>query len=221
MYRQVIDDLRESYDRKAEERNNREIEPWKMEERRRFLSLFRKEGKKRLLEIGSGPGVHAKFFQDRGLDVICTDLSPEMVRLCREKGLVAHAMDFLNLDFPACSFDAVYALNCLLHVPRKDLPQVLEAIRSLLKPEGLFYLGVYGGKNSEGVWSEDHHEPKRFFSFLSDEQITEIATRCFELVDFEQIHLEDDDLDFHFQALILRRNRWLADKTSPIPYIQD
>jgi SAM-dependent methyltransferase len=207
MYHRVIDDLRESYDRKAEERDNYEIDSWKIEERCRFLSLLRKEGKKNLLEIGAGPGVHGKFFQDNGLDVICTDLSPEMVRLCREKGLTAHVMDFLHLDFPPSSFDAVYALNCLLHVPRKDLARVLEAIRVLLKPGGLFYLGVYGGKESERVWPEDRYEPKRFFSFLSDDQITEIATRFFELVDFEQIHLENGDPALHFQALILRRSR--------------
>jgi SAM-dependent methyltransferase len=207
MYHRVIDNLRESYDRKAEERDNYEIDSWKIEERCRFLSLLRKEGKKNLLEIGAGPGVHGKFFQDNGLDVICTDLSPEMVRLCREKGLTAHVMDFLHLDFPPSSFDAVYALNCLLHVPRKDLARVLEAIRVLLKPGGLFYLGVYGGKESERVWPEDRYEPKRFFSFLSDDQITEIATRFFELVDFEQIHLENGDPALHFQALILRRSR--------------
>jgi SAM-dependent methyltransferase len=207
MYHRVIDDLRESYNRKAEERDGYEIEAWKIEERCRFLSLLRKESKKSLLEIGAGPGVHGKFFQDNGLDVICTDLSSEMIRLCREKGLTAHVMDFLHLDFPPSSFDAVYALNCLLHVPRKDLARVLEAIQVLLKPGGLFYLGVYGGRESERVWPEDRYEPKRFFSFLSDDQITEISTRFFELVDFEQIHLENDDPDFHFQALILKRSR--------------
>lgn len=207
MYYQVINDLRESYDRKAEERDTYEIDSWKIEERRRFLSLLRKEGKKSLLEIGAGPGVHGKFFQDNGLEVICTDLSSEMVRLCREKGLTAHVMDFLHLDFPPGSFDAVYTLNSLLHVPRQDLASVLKVIRLLLKPDGIFYLGVYGGKEFEGVWPKDHYEPKRFFSFLLDEQIKEIATRFFELVDFEQIHLENDDPDFHFQALILRRGR--------------
>jgi len=128
-----------------------------------------------------------------------------MVRLCREKGLTAYVMDFLNLDFPDRSFDAVYALNCLIHVPRKDLPRVLRAIRALLQPEGLFYLGVYGGEEREEVWAEDHHEPNRFFSFLLDDQIEEITSRFFEIVYFRRIPLEGDE--FHFQSLILRRRR--------------
>lgn len=57
------------------------------------------------------------------LQVVATDLSPAMVGFCRQKGLDAHVMDFLHLDFPAGSFDAVYALNCLLHVPNADLPE--------------------------------------------------------------------------------------------------
>ena len=37
-------------------------------------------------------------------------------------------MDFLHLDFAPESFDAVDAMNRLLHVPDSDLPAVLEAV---------------------------------------------------------------------------------------------
>ncbi len=163
MYNQVINNLRQSYDRQAEERDKRQISTWKIEERDYFLSMLQQENKRSLLEIGAGTGQYAKFFHDKGLTIICTDLSPEMVRLCRAKGLTAYTMDFLSLDFPDSSFDAVFALNCLLHVPKKDLPQVLQAIRALLKPDGLFYLGLYGGQERAGTWPEDDYEPKRFF----------------------------------------------------------
>lgn len=206
-YDQIITNLRQSYDRTAEERDQHEIESWKIKERAYFLALLHQQGKQNLLEIGAGPGWHGKFFQDNGLTVVCTDLSPEMVRLCRAKGLMAYAMDFLNLDFPERSFDAIYALNCLLHVPKKDLPQVLRTLRALLRPAGLFYLGLYGGKEHDGVWPEDHHEPKRFFSFHTDEQIRQVVTECFELLYFKQVPLEGEDLGFHFQSLILRRSR--------------
>ena len=77
-----------------------------------------------------------------------------MVKLCLQKGLNAYVMDFLGLDFPASSFDAIYSLNCLLHVPTHDLPQVLQKLQGLLKPTGLFYLGVYGEKSMKA------HGPK-------------------------------------------------------------
>ena len=107
MYQHVLADLRRSYDRNAPERDHYGIATWKIEVRQSFLTLLQKEKKQHLLEIGAGPGRDSKFFQEHGLNVVCTDLSPEMVALCRAKGLTAYAMDFLNLEFPANSFDAV------------------------------------------------------------------------------------------------------------------
>ena len=208
MYKKNLNNLRAAYDRNAEERENRVVAPWKVEERQKFLALLQDEGKKNLLEIGAGPGKHGKFFQDIGLAVTCTDLSPEMVRLCQEKGLTAYAMDFMNLDFPERSFEAVYALNCLLHVSKDDLPSVLSKIQGLLKPDGLFYVGVYGGVERAGVWPEDHHQPKRFFSYLTDAQLRSFAAQFFEVVYFKPILLEGDfkgEPGFHFQSMILRR----------------
>ena len=129
-----------------------------------------------------------------------------MVALCRAKGLSAHVMDFLSLDFPEESFDAVYALNCLLHVPKTDLGGVLEKIQRLLKPNGLFYMGVYGNENFEGVWPLDDYVPKRFFSFHTDEGIQKIVSGYFESVYFKAVPLDHVDHDErHFQSMILRR----------------
>jgi len=204
-YSQVIVDLRESYDRNAQERDQREISGWKLEERTRFLSMLQKEGARNLLELGAGTGWNGKFFQENGLAVVCTDLSPQNVELCRAKGLTAYTMDFLNLDFPEDSFAAVFALNCLLHVPRQDLRRVLTAIHALLKPPGLFYMGLYGGQEFEGVWPEDQYEPKRFYCFHTDEQIKSITAQFFDLLRFKRIALEGGEEGFHFQSLILRK----------------
>jgi len=73
----------------------------------------------------------------------------EVLEHCRAKGIDAHVMDFLHLDFPASSFDAVFAMNCLLHVPNQDLPDVLTAIRTVLRPDGLFFLGGYGDRDGQ------------------------------------------------------------------------
>ena len=83
--------------------------------------------------------------------MVATDLSAEMVRLCRDKGLTAHVMDFMGLDFPSTSFDAVYAFNCLLHVPSADFIPVLMHIRGVIKPGGLLFLGRWGDVDYAGV----------------------------------------------------------------------
>jgi SAM-dependent methyltransferase len=199
--------LRESYGRKARERDLAAVRPWKTEEKRRFLALLEDEGRSTLLELGAGPGKDGEFFRDHGLDVFCTDLSPEMVALCESKGLAARVMDLSDLDFPPETFDAVYALNSLLHLPDRELPAALRGVRTVLRPGGLFYLGVYGGDDHEGVWEDDPYEPKRFFSFRSDERMREIVAGPFEVHSFRRIALDGRTDGLHFQSIILRKHQ--------------
>ena len=202
-YLRVIASLRKSYSReKAEERDQSEKEQWKVDERQRFLALLHQEGKNKLLEIGAGTGTDSLFFQENRLEVVCTDLSPDMVALCRAKGLNAYVMDFLSLDFSPASFDAIYALNCLLHVPTRTLPEVLRKLRDLLRAEGLFYLGVYGGTESEGIHDDDHHVPPRYFSHHTDEFMRSATAPFFHLVSFNAIPIPGKT--WHFQSMILR-----------------
>jgi SAM-dependent methyltransferase len=200
-YQDLLGSLRAAYDGRAAWRDQREKEPWKLAERDLFLGRLLDDGGGRLLEIGAGPGHDSAFFAGHGLQVVATDLSPAMVAFCRRKGLEAHVMDFLHLDFPPGSFDAVYALNCLLHVPNADLPGVLAVIRALLRPGGWLYLGVYGGNGGEGTSGDDLHEPARFFSWRTDEQIRGFAAAQFSVFDFHVI----EPGRAHFQSLTLRR----------------
>jgi SAM-dependent methyltransferase len=204
MYEQILNDLRTAYDRKADERDQYETSEWKQQERLRFLSLLREEGKHLLLDIGAGTGIHGKFFKDQGMEVVCTDLSLENVRRCREKGLAAYVMDFLRLGFDDETFDAIFAMNCLLHVPKSDLPRVLESLQRKLIIGGLFYWGQYGGVERQGFWPDDDYEPKRFYSLLLDDQMQTISESYFEVISSHIIDTETED-DIHFHSVILRR----------------
>lgn len=193
-----------SYNRQAEQRNRGEIEEWKAIERAEFLALLKDEQKQTLLEIGAGHGRDSRFFQENGLEVSCIDLSPEMVRLCKQKGLNTLIMDMIDLDFSNNSFDAVYSLNSMLHLSKKELPTVLQNVRRVLKASGLFFLGIYGGYDFEGIWENDSYDPKRFFSLHSDEKLKQVVTESFALVSFKQVRSGDDD-QLHFQSVILRK----------------
>lgn len=198
-YAAVIERLRSAYDGSAAERDSFGRANWKMVEREHFLERLRAEGKLRLLELGGGTGQDSLFFKGQGINVVATDLSPNMVELCREKGLDAREMDFLSLAFPPGSFDACYAFNSLLHVPNADLGRVFSEIATILKPGALVYFGQYGGDGFEGILPDDWHNPKRFFSFRTDEQILEVVDCHFEVLDFHVVEASD-----HFQSLTLR-----------------
>ena len=106
-YGQVRDDLRRAYDGAADLRDRMDKQPWKLAERAAFLRRLQQANCKRMLEIGAGTGQDSVFFASHGVDVVATDMSPEMVARCRDKGLDARVMDFSEVDFPPESFDAV------------------------------------------------------------------------------------------------------------------
>ena len=51
----------------------------------------------------------ANTLEKHGFEILCTDLSPEMIRACRDKGLTARVMDVTDLRLPPDSFDAAIA----------------------------------------------------------------------------------------------------------------
>ena len=195
--------LVETYSRHAQERANKELADWKLEERACFVTFLKEQHKKTLLEIGAGAGKDSQFFQQNGFNVVCTDRTPAMVSFCHQKNLAAAVMDFCYPAFPRESFEAVWALNCLVHTPKQDMPVVLQSIKAVLKPKGLFYLGMWGGDEYEGIWENDSYTPKRFFSFYSDQHLQAIVTDFFELLYFKPITLENRGL--RFLSMILRK----------------
>jgi SAM-dependent methyltransferase len=195
--------LKASYNEQADSRDKVDIEDWKIIELKSYINSLNNEGASSVLDIGAGSGQHGKFLLDHGFDVTCIDLSPSMVDTCRMKGLTAEVMDYYTLDFDAESFDAVWAMNTLLHVPKVSLPAVLKNIHTVLKEDGLFYMGVYGGKDSEGVWEDDTYIPKRFFSFYTNEDILDVVSPLFEVLNFHVVSEAGGNLDF--QSLLLRK----------------
>ncbi len=196
--------LREFYDKSSQNREASETADWKIHERAGFLSLLQRAGKRTLLEVGAGVGRDSKFFQDQGLRTTCIDLSPQMVVLCQQKALAAQVMEMANLKFPDASFDAVYSLNSLLHIPKTEFQPVLREIERVLKPGGLFFLGVYGGYDQAGLRENDSYTPKRFFSFFSDDHLQAEVIKVFDLLDFHSVDYRPNS-PLHFQSLTLQK----------------
>ena len=201
---QIKSDLTLSYNLDARSRDAGEQAVWKLTLRELFMERLLAEQASRMLEIGAGPGKDSRFFAAHGLQTTASDLSPSMAGLCHEKGLPACTADLYWLPFAPLQFDAVWSMNCLLHVPRADLKEVLRSIHWVLRPGGLFHFGAYGGIDHEGIYEQDHLRPQRYFSFLTDDHIREIVKLFFQIESFKTIPVPEEKT-LHFQSLILRR----------------
>lgn len=201
----IKQNLIDAYNKKVIDRDSLNLPDWKLKERDIFSRYIKDEKISNLLEIGAGTGKDSLYFKEIGLNTYSIDISPEMVKFCNSKGLNAKVMSFENIEFQDNYFESIWALNCLLHVPKKDIRGVLNEIKRVLKPSGLFYMGVYGGRNFEGIWEEDAYDPKRFFSFFKDDSIKELLSELFTIEYFNVISTEIVGGKFHFQSIILRK----------------
>lgn len=183
----LLADLRRAYDAKVTEREQQPAEPFKIAERHAFLRLLQLAGARTLLELGPGPGMHGAFFASNGLRVTAMDLSAAMAGACAARGLTALVGDAGRPPLRAGSVDAVFALNCLLHVPRARMPGVLDALAELLPPGGLLYVGQYAGEDTEGSVEADPYEPKRFFSFLRETTLRALLEPRFEILELYEL----------------------------------
>lgn len=145
----------------------------------------------RILDLGSGPGRDSQYFKERGLNPLCFDFSPEMIRLCQEKGLEAQIGDLENLPFDDCTFDGVWAHTSLLHMPKAKFHPVLARINSVLRPNGMFYLGMKEGQFEGWIESDKYSGSKRFFALYSDQELRKELESLFSIVHTSRIPLGD------------------------------
>lgn len=151
-----------------------------------FLDKFSDFGKGKLLNIGSGPGRDGLLLQEYGFDVTCLDASDAMVALSSARGLDSILGDFENLPFPNDNFDAVWAYTSLLHVPKNEVRKPLAEIHRVLKPYGVFALGMIEGDTELYRNSSDVRQA-RWFSFYRKPGLEAILTRAgFDLIYFQE-----------------------------------
>lgn len=148
----------------------------------KFIGL----SKGKVLDVGSGPGRDGLILQKAGLNVICLDASEAMVKISTERGLHSVIGDFNNLSFEDKSFDGVWAYTSLLHVPKSQIDRSLSEIRRVMKPHGIFGLGLIEGESELYRESSGVGQP-RWFSFYKKEEVEKLLSdHGFEVLYFEE-----------------------------------
>ncbi len=93
----------------------------------------------RVLDIGCGTGEDALHLAGLGAQVLAVDVSPEMVRVARGKGVNARVLPIEGIHALAVAFDLVLSnfggFNCV-----RDLSAIRQTLAKLVRPGG--YLAV-------------------------------------------------------------------------------
>jgi 2-polyprenyl-3-methyl-5-hydroxy-6-metoxy-1,4-benzoquinol methylase len=72
---------------------------------------------KKILDAGAGDGLFTKLMKEKGNDVICVELSDELIQLCEENGLKCVKANLNSeLPFPDNYFDVVFCRAVIEHL---------------------------------------------------------------------------------------------------------
>lgn len=151
-------------------------------EREEFAEFIELLAGTRVLDLGCGAGEHAQYFASHGLDVTCVDLSEEMINICKKRGLDARQMDIEDLDFPDASFDGIWAVTSLLHIPKKRIGRVVEQLHRIMRADAVLYVCVKQGEGERFVKDADA-ETKRYFVFYEPEELRSHFSEFFEVIE--------------------------------------
>ena len=152
----------------------------------RFLDrLAELVGTGRLLEVGSGPGVDARYLRGRGVDVWPTDATPAFVEMMLSTGLEATRLDLRSDDLGG-PWQGVLAQAVLLHLNRGQLAQALHRLRAAVVDGGVLALTVKEGDGDR--WSNLKLELPRHFTYWRERPLRDaLAQSCWDVTSVDHV----------------------------------
>ncbi len=166
----------EYYDQNAEEFISGTINADMSECRERFLKHVKPGGK--ILDAGCGSGRDSLAFMNAGFQIDAFDASQEICRRASALlGIPVECKRFEEITGES-EYDGIWACASLLHVSEKALPDVMNRLVSLLKPDGVIYASFKEG-NGERM------RGGRFFLDMTEEG----GRNLFEAADLDVLEL--------------------------------
>ena len=139
-----------------------------------------------ILDAGCGSGRDSLHFIKKGFDVTMLDASAGMCK-CAETltGRKALCMKFDEIDF-ANQFDGIWACASLLHVPEKELENILARFHRALRNGGVLYASWKYGE-------AERQDRARFYCDMTEEKLNNLLARV-GLFDCLECWVADDSL---------------------------
>lgn len=106
----------------------------------------------KILEVGCGPGANIWYLAREGFDAYGIDGSQSAIlqstKRLEKEGLRAHLSvgDIVQLPYSSDFFDAVIDQECVYCNSKKDSEKILQGVKKVLKPNGLFYSRTFASE---------------------------------------------------------------------------
>ena len=131
---------------------------WRSMTYRGHLDLFEKHMSskgKRILDIGSGPGLFLKYAKDNGWDAVGIEPSTQAAQFTRSLGIEV-VNDFLNINTykKLGKFDVIHSCVVMEHLI--DPAETLTLCGKMLKPGGILFISVANEFNPLQMILKDH-----------------------------------------------------------------
>ncbi len=131
-----------------------------------------------VLEIGCGGGRDAALFLRKKYRYLGIDASRGLLKVAKQKnpGGTFRQMDLFRMTFPTSSFDGVWTMATLLHVPKRRVAKVLRSVHRLLQPDGVFAVSVKEKKGVDEAFidQDKYGGVARFFVFYTKTEFVRI-----------------------------------------------
>jgi len=141
-----------------------------------------------ILEIGSGPGWEADFLETLGVSVRRTDATRRFLEIQAARGKKGDILNVIT-DELGGPYDAVVAMCVLIHVPRRQIDQVLRKIAAALRPDGAFLVSMRDGEGeSYGKYHTVYWRRDDFIARMAAAGLT---------IQWERFSSDEDDMQWH------------------------
>lgn len=144
----------------------------------------------KVLEIGSGEGLNAKYLKELGYDVTGSDTVDDFVESTKEQGVKAIKLDALN-DEILEKYLAVFCWRVFVHFTDEDALKILRKVYDALEDKGVFLFNAINRatRKVDSEWvdfeGEYHMGVERFYHYFTKEELDSLISRTdFEVQDF-------------------------------------
>lgn len=181
--------LKDTYNKIANDwHRDHQNDDWWVEGTDMFCSMLPSGGT--VLDVGCAGGVKSRYLVAKGLHVTGIDFSENFIEIAKKEVPEGefYVMDMRDISALPQTYDGIFCQAALLHIPKSEVPHVVQGWLPKLNTNGLLYIAVKRkreGQPEEGVLKENDYgyEYERFFSYFTPQEIEALFTENgFEIV---------------------------------------